>query len=295
MEKLPMSGLPSWTKVDGKCLFVTVTDSHYVLSYAIGADGKLSMKSNATLAPAMNPVFIDKVGDFIVVANYHGPDDGTKDDGTAGVGSLRVSADCSLTAASFLPAHGHSVNPGRQGMSHIHSTNTLPGSKTQFITCDLGADAMISMKIDSAGKMTETARLNATQGAGPRHMAFHPNAPIAYTLFEMGSFVGAYKISPTDGSLTETQRITTLPKRKVFSSSPPLSLSSFSTSFLPPPSLSLLLSPERSSLATPRPLKSCSHPTTSSSSSQTVATAPTVAASQSSLSTQVARWASLVS
>jgi 6-phosphogluconolactonase (cycloisomerase 2 family) len=175
------------------------------LSYAVGAKGKLSLKSNATLAPAMNPVFINQLGDYIIVANYHGPDDGTTDDGTAGISSLKVSEDCSLTMAQFLPEKGRSVDPGRQGMSHVHSVNALPKSKTQFVVCDLGADALISMKMDpSTGMMSETSRLHTTVGSGPRHMAFHPTLPIAYTLFEMGSFVGAYNIA-AGGGLKEAQ------------------------------------------------------------------------------------------
>ena len=127
-----VGGLPSWTKTSpgfsdgygGHCLFVTVTDSHYVLSYKVKEGHKMDLVSNITLAPGINPVHIDTQVGVLAVANYHDPDTTTEDNGESGVSTLTVDPDCVLTFAEYTPHHGRSVNPGRQGASHVHSVWT---------------------------------------------------------------------------------------------------------------------------------------------------------------------------
>jgi 6-phosphogluconolactonase (cycloisomerase 2 family) len=102
-QKLDIGGVPSWIKTDGRCVFVTVTDSHFVISYELANDDKLVQKSKVDLSPSMNPVFIDKIGDVIIVANYHGDDTDGKQ---AGAASLSVSADCSLKMGDFVQTTG---------------------------------------------------------------------------------------------------------------------------------------------------------------------------------------------
>jgi 6-phosphogluconolactonase (cycloisomerase 2 family) len=225
LEKLYLGGgQPSWTKVAGKCLFVTITNSHQVISFRVLPNSSIAQKSNISLAPALNPVFIDTLADWLLVANYHGPDTTTVEAG-AGISVLKVEPDCSLTLKPehYVPcprpgAPSRSVDPGRQGASHIHSVNALPGSTTRVFACDLGTDTITTFDVDpKTGKTTETASLLTTPGSGPRHMAFHPSARKAYVIFEMGNFVAVYDIADADGALTETQRVTTLPGRSEFS------------------------------------------------------------------------------
>lgn len=216
----PGNDLPSWLRATKSCLFATVTNSQYLLSYSIGKDGTLTQVSKVDTG-GQNPVFIDQVGDFLVAANYHGPDDGTDSTG-AGVSSTKVTADCSLAAGSFTGTAGHSVDPGRQGASHLHSVVATPGSSTTFHGLDLGQDAVFTFVINQAtGAIVEKNRHNATLGAGPRHAAWHPTKKIFYVLHEMGSFVASYTVdSASDGSsgaLTEIGRVSTQPQRTRFS------------------------------------------------------------------------------
>ena len=80
--------------------------------------------------------------DAIVVANYHGPDDTTDQKG-AGVASFHIGDDCSLTKGDSVPIDGHSIDPSRQGASHVHSVlldaKGSNDSSARFFACDLGA------------------------------------------------------------------------------------------------------------------------------------------------------------
>ena len=49
-------------------------------------------------------------------------------------------------------------------------------------------------------------------GAGPRHVAFHPNDRFAYVINELDSTVVGYSWQAQTGTLTELQRLSTLPE-----------------------------------------------------------------------------------
>ena len=72
----PNNDLPSWLFATKSCLFAAGTNSQYLQSYSIGPGGALTAVNKVDTG-GHNPVFIDQVGDFLVAANYHGPDGGT--------------------------------------------------------------------------------------------------------------------------------------------------------------------------------------------------------------------------
>jgi 6-phosphogluconolactonase len=49
-------------------------------------------------------------------------------------------------------------------------------------------------------------------GAGPRHLAFHPNGKFAYVLSEMESSVTVFSYQAKNGGLTSVETIAALPK-----------------------------------------------------------------------------------
>jgi 3-carboxymuconate cyclase len=49
-------------------------------------------------------------------------------------------------------------------------------------------------------------------GAGPRHVAFHPNGKFVYAINELNSTVTAYRYDAVKGTLTEIQTVSTLPQ-----------------------------------------------------------------------------------
>jgi 6-phosphogluconolactonase (cycloisomerase 2 family) len=66
---------------------------------------------------------------------------------------------------------------------------------------------------DAAGRLspTEQASVSARAGSGPRHLAFHPKAPVVWTLNELSSTVTTYAWDAERGALHPLQILTSLP------------------------------------------------------------------------------------
>jgi 6-phosphogluconolactonase len=109
--------------------------------------------------------------------------------------------------------HGSSVNPVRQKGPHAHCLTVGPGGRFAF-GCDLGLDKVMIFKFDPGqGTLVanEPAFAEDNPGAGPRHMAFHPNGRWAYLISEMASTLTVFGYDATRGALQEIQTESTLP------------------------------------------------------------------------------------
>jgi 6-phosphogluconolactonase len=166
--------------------------------------GKLTLLNQA-LTQGAGPchVSLDKTGKFVLVANYDG--------GSIAVFPIRE--DGSLAPASAFVQHsGSSVDKERQEAPHAHWIGTSPDNRF-VLAADLGLDEILVYRFNSAkGTLAPDtppfAKLNP--GAGPRHLAFHPNGKFAYVLTEMGSSVTAFTYKASKGSLSPLQTVSTL-------------------------------------------------------------------------------------
>jgi 6-phosphogluconolactonase len=63
------------------------------------------------------------------------------------------------------------------------------------------------------GKLTPNvqASVSLKPGAGPRHMALHPQGRVAYVLNELDATVTAFALDPRQGILKELETVATLP------------------------------------------------------------------------------------
>jgi 6-phosphogluconolactonase len=148
-------------------------------------------------------VAIHPGGKYLLTANYTG--------GTVAVFSIQ--ADGSLGSGPQIIAHFGDLGPnaGRQEAPHPHMV--LPDSTGKYVLVnDLGLDATIVYSFDTgAGKMTEANRVAATPGSGPRHLAWHPNGRIVYSINELGNVLNVYTWDGS-GNLTPLQEnLSTLP------------------------------------------------------------------------------------
>jgi 6-phosphogluconolactonase len=148
-------------------------------------------------------VAIHPGGKYLLTANYTG--------GTVAV--FPIQADGSLGSASQIIAHFGDLGPnaGRQEAPHPHMV--LPDSTGRYVLVnDLGLDVTIVYSFDTgAGKMTEVNRVAATPGSGPRHLAWHPNGKIVYSINELANVLNVYAWDG-NGNLTLVQEnLTTLP------------------------------------------------------------------------------------
>jgi 6-phosphogluconolactonase len=147
-------------------------------------------------------VAIHPDGKHLLTANYTG--------GT--VASFPIQPDGSLGNPQII-AHfgGLGPNAGRQEAPHPHMM--LPDSTGKFVLVnDLGLDATIVYSFDTgSGKMTEVNRIAATPGSGPRHLAWHPNGKVVYSINELGNVFNVYTWDG-NGNLTPIQQdLSTLP------------------------------------------------------------------------------------
>ena len=98
-------------------------------------------------------------------------------------------------------------NKPRQDRPHCHCARVTPDGKYICIV-DLGTDRV---KIYSAANGAFVRDLVTTPaGAGPRHIAFHPNGRFAFLLFELENYVTSYRYE--DGTFTPVQQLKLTPE-----------------------------------------------------------------------------------
>jgi len=178
-----------------------------VSAFAIDPEtGKLRFL-NQQLSQGEGPCYVsvDKTGKFAFVANYVG----------GSVAVLPIREDGALEPASdFVQHEGKGADPNRQEKAHAHSI--LPDPQNRYIlAADLGLDRVMVYKLDpQKGKLlpNETPWAQLAPGAGPRHIAFHPNGRYVYVINELDSTMTVFHYDAERGILQEVQTISALPE-----------------------------------------------------------------------------------
>jgi 6-phosphogluconolactonase len=170
------------------------------------AAGRLALL-NSRPAGGAGPCYIevDAGGRNALIANYNS--------GSAAVFPLAANGALGPMSA-FVQDTGSSVNPERQKGPHAHCIVTDPASRFAFV-CDLGLDKVMISRFDATrGSLApaEPAFVPVKPGAGPRHIAFHPNGRWACVINEMASTLTVFAYDAARGTLREIQTESTLPK-----------------------------------------------------------------------------------
>ncbi len=170
------------------------------------AEGKLTLlnqQSSGGGGPCH--LTVDREGKCVLVANYGG----------GSVAVLPIKDDGSLGEASCVVQHsGTGANPKRQKGPHAHQILVAPSNRLALV-CDLGLDKVMLYDFDSAkGSLAAHAPsfMETKPGAGPRHLAFHPNGRFVYLVNELDSTVSALTLDAEGGTLRAAQTIGTLPE-----------------------------------------------------------------------------------
>jgi 6-phosphogluconolactonase len=145
---------------------------------------------------------IHSSGRWLVVSNYAS--------GTVGV--LPIGDDGALGELSDLARHaGSGPHPVRQQGPHAHSATFTPDEHF-VIVADLGLDALVLYGFDAAaGRLQQHAQVATRPGAGPRHMAFHPDGTRLYVANELDNTVAVYDYDAARRALRAGQVLDTLP------------------------------------------------------------------------------------
>ena len=157
---------------DGRILYSVV--SRGVASFSVAPDGALAKIGQVDVGSTPCHISILPGEDRVAWAAY-----------SAGLaGSVKVSGG----RFGEVVVHRHSgsgPNLPRQNAAHCHQALPAPGGG--YCVVDLGLDQVITYP---EGRVFTTS----PTGAGPRHMVFHPNAKMAFLVYELGNFVSSLRV-----------------------------------------------------------------------------------------------------
>ncbi len=139
----------------------------------------------------------------ILVANYTG----------GNVALMQLSNEGEFTETFDVQQHEGKGTTDRQEGPHAHSIWFVPQSK-EAIAVDLGTNELWFYTInDEDGKLVaqEQAKLAMADGAGPRHLTFHPSKPWIYVLNELNGTVSQV-VKNSMGEYEIIQSVSTLPE-----------------------------------------------------------------------------------
>lgn len=155
-----------------------------VESYKIGDELHLiSRKSSGGAHPCF--VASNKEG-IVLTANYTG----------GNTGLLRIDEEGKLSELLDVNQHeGSGSVKGRQDAPHAHSIWFQPNSD-RIIAVDLGSNELWLSKIESDKFVSSKPdRIAMPNGAGPRHLAFHPNGKWMYAINELSNTISSINIA----------------------------------------------------------------------------------------------------
>jgi 6-phosphogluconolactonase len=202
------------THLSGRFLYATNEISEFngeksgsVSAFSVDRNtGKLTLLNRvASRGAAPAHLSLDKTEKYLLVANYGG----------GSVSAFPIDSDGRLgKASSFVQHTGSSVNAERQAAPHPHEIVATDDNRFVLVP-DLGLDEVLIYRFDAAkGSLTpnDPPFAKTGPGAGPRHIALHPNGRFVYVVNEMQSTVSAFSYNTRAGSLQLIETLTTLPK-----------------------------------------------------------------------------------
>lgn len=176
--------------------------SAFSLNAETGKLAPLNQQSSGGAGPCH--LSVDATGKCVLIANY----------GSGSIAALAIRAGGDLGEATTTVQHtGSSVNPRRQAGPHAHYISPSPDNRFA-LTADLGLDKLLVYQLDPVGAKLTTNNppfAVVAHGAGPRHLAFHPNGRLVYAINEMALTITLFSYDPAQGTLFEEQTVSTLP------------------------------------------------------------------------------------
>jgi 6-phosphogluconolactonase len=180
---------------DRRFLFAGVRSEPYrVVSFAIDPEsGGLNQVGLGPLPDSMAYLSTDRTGRFLFGASYGG----------------------SLVSVSPIGPDGQ-VGAALQSLptgKNAHAV--LPAPDNRFVLAtNLGSDQIRVFRFDSAAGALTPANPPAAQTglrSGPRHLAFHPTAPLVFLLGELDMVVRSFAYDADEGRLTELSSCSAMP------------------------------------------------------------------------------------
>lgn len=137
-----------------------------------------------------HPCFVSiNTAGFVLVTNYTG----------GNIGLLKLNTQGELTALLDVEQHFGKGSTERQQEAHAHSAWFTDDNK--IIAADLGTNELWFSDLDEQRQKlipTNPQKLSMNQGAGPRHLAFHPNGEWIYVLNELDCTISLIQQNAND-------------------------------------------------------------------------------------------------
>ena len=200
---------PSFLTIDPARRFlyaVNETPTGAVSAFRIDPATRQLTSINQQPSEGADPCFVmvDQRGKSLLLANYTG----------GNVAVLPIKTDGSLGAAIDVKQHEGSGPREQQKSAHAHSIK-LDRANRFAVSADLGSDKVMIYRFDPlTRKLAPAQQPSATlhPGAGPRHLAFHPNGKYLYVINELDSSLTSFKYDALQGTLTPFESVSTLPR-----------------------------------------------------------------------------------
>ncbi|KFK95091.1 MULTISPECIES: 6-phosphogluconolactonase [unclassified Serratia (in: enterobacteria)] len=177
---------------DNTHLYVGVRPAFGIVSYRIEADGTLQEAGMAPLPGSPTHISTDLQGRYLFSASYSG----------------------NCASVSPIGRDGVVTAPIQQidGLTAPHSANIDPTNQLLLVPC-LKEDRIRLFNLSQQGQLTPHVQdaVTAAAGAGPRHMAFHPNQRFAYCVNELDGTVDVLAISENGGEYSLVQTLDMMP------------------------------------------------------------------------------------
>lgn len=203
LEKVPVPGtdkpspasMPMALTPDRRFLYAALrSDDFPVSSFAIDpSSGRLKHLATTPLQDSMAYIVTDRTGRYLLSASYPAN---------------------KLTINPIDP-NGHVVEKTTQiipSKSKAHCILVDATNKYCYAT-SLGSDAITEWIFDRAtGTLSPNGpgEVHTKPGAGPRHIALHPNRRFLYLITETTDTIGTYAVDPASGTLEELQFVDAL-------------------------------------------------------------------------------------
>jgi 6-phosphogluconolactonase len=189
-EEPSPTSMPMALSADRRFLYAALRSVPFtVVCFVIDrASGKLTHLHSAPLGASMAYTTVDRTGRWLLAASYPA--------GKLTVNPIDGDGKVRTPAAQILTDHpkAHCV--------------ALDASNEHAYCAVLEQDLILQLKFDAAaGRLDPNTpgEIATKKGAGPRHLALHPNGRFLYLITETTATVGAYAVDKATGTLKELQ------------------------------------------------------------------------------------------
>lgn len=203
MMGCPLAECPSYLFMhpNGRILYAVreLTEEGAFFTFSVSDHSLTLLSTLPTLGKDPCYISLDESLQFLIIVNYSGS--------TFCVYQLDDNG-LPVSLTDHICHIGSGPDSIRQEAAHPHCAICRNG---KVYVCDLGMDRVFCYQLDrNTGKLTESHRINAPSGSGPRHLLFPDADPsLMYVAAELSSEVLVYRLEEKGALLL--QRISTLP------------------------------------------------------------------------------------